>query len=152
MIGEANVTVPRRVRWFVAGLLGMILVPGVIGFDLWPLTGWRLFSLSRDDTQHEWVLQAVADDGRVTNLDLEDLPLAYRHAAWILDDLDGAAPGRQAEVCEALLVGVRASLPAPHARGLRVTRDDQRLVVSGGEIQATEHEPTVVTTCGDAER
>jgi len=55
--------VPRSARGLVGALFVLLLVPGLVGFDLWPLTGWRLFSLARDDTQTLWVLEAVDGDG-----------------------------------------------------------------------------------------
>ena len=40
-------------------------------------------------------------------LPLEELPLAYRNAAWPLDHARTASTERRSEICEALLVGVR---------------------------------------------
>lgn len=102
----------RLARVWVAALLTLLVVPGVIGFDLWPLTGWRLFSLSRDASQTEWALDVR--DGRSATfreVDLELLPLAFRNAAWPLAELPGASTARRRAVCEALLDGVRRALP-----------------------------------------
>jgi hypothetical protein len=125
--------VTRAARPFAYGLLGLLLVAGFVGFDAWPLTAWRLFSLSRDDTQRVWVLEAV-DGGDTVGVDLEELPLAYRHAAWILDELPGASDERRTAVCDALLEAVEDVVPG--ADRLRILRDAQRLVVrDGGEVE-----------------
>jgi hypothetical protein len=99
--------VTRVQRLWVYALLVLLVVPGVIGFDAWPLTGWRLFSLSRDGSQVEWALD-VRVDGSTTfrEVDLEELPLAFRNAAWPLAELAGASDARRQAVCAALLDGV----------------------------------------------
>jgi hypothetical protein len=102
--------VTRGARLWVYALLVLLLVPGVIGFDAWPLTGWRLFSLSRDADQNEWGLDAETPDG-VQRVDLEQLPLAYRNAAWPLDHALHASDRRKAEICDALAIGVRHAVP-----------------------------------------
>src|SRR3546814_20153686 len=72
----------RGPRALVVGALLLLLVPGVIGFDAWPLTAWRLFSLARDDDQTRWVLEAEISDGDARVVRLEALPLRYRTAEW----------------------------------------------------------------------
>jgi hypothetical protein len=111
--------ITRAQRAWVVGLLVLLLVPGVVGFDVWPLTGWRLFSLSRDADQNEWALDAGTPDG-VQRVDLEQLPLAFRNAAWPLDHALHASDARKREICDALLSGVQDAMP--RATGLTVTR------------------------------
>jgi len=136
--------VPRAARALVAALLVLLLVPGVIGFDLWPLTGWRLFSLSRDGTQNRWVVEAVDGDGEVSTVSLEELPLGYRHAEWIMADLPGASEARQVDVCEAL-AGAVADV-RPDAVEVRLTKDGQELLERDGEWVVT-HDPEVLVAC-----
>ena len=136
--------VPTRARWFVGVLLVLLAVPGIIGFEAWPLTGWRLFSLSRDDSQTMWVVQAVADDGSSRPVDLEDLPLRYRHAEWPMAELPGASEERRQAVCEALLGAVVDVVPGTAA--VEIVRDRQQLVKRDGEWTLT-HDPEVVHTC-----
>ena len=122
--------VPRSARILVAVILVLLLVPGLIGFDAWPLTGWRLFSLSRRATQTQWVIQAVDGAGDRRVVSLEDLPLAYRHAEWPMADLPGAGTGRRDAVCRALLGGVVKIRPG--TVGLVIARDHQRLHEESG--------------------
>ena len=116
----------RGARVLVAVLLVLLLVPGLIGFDAWPLTGWRLFSLSRDARQTRWVIEAVGPGGDRRVVSLEELPLAYRHAEWPMADLPGASPARREAVCRTLLGGVGRIEPA--TTELVIARDHERLV------------------------
>jgi hypothetical protein len=131
---------PRSARVLVAVLLVLLLVPGLVGFDAWPLTGWRLFSLSRDATQTRWVFEAVAADGERRVVSPEELPLAYRHAEWPMAELPGASEARRDAVCGALLGGVRRIEPGTVE--LVIGRDHQRLAkVDGAWVTAHAIEP-----------
>jgi hypothetical protein len=123
--------VPRSARWLVGALLVLLVVPGLVGFDAWPLTGWRLFSLARDETQTLWVLEAVDGDGSSRVIDVEELPLRYRHAEWPMADLPGASTERRQAVCKALLAAVVDVEPA--TAELRIARDAARLEERDGE-------------------
>jgi hypothetical protein len=126
---------PRSARTFVAVLFVLLLVPGLIGFDAWPLTGWRLFSLSRTDTQTRWVIEAVDGGGDRRVVSLEELPLGDRHAEWPMADLPGASEARRDAVCRALLAEVLRIEPA--TLELVIGRDHARLVEEGGHWRTT---------------
>jgi hypothetical protein len=136
---------PRSARIFVAVLFALLLVPGVVGFDAWPLTGWRLFSVSRDADQTRWVIRATDEDGETRTVSLEELPLRYRHAEWPMSELPGASDDRRRAVCEALFEAVAASDPTTVE--LTIARDRARLVERGGEW-VTEHAYEPVAGCG----
>jgi hypothetical protein len=140
--------VPRSARWLVGALFVLLLVPGLVGFDAWPLTGWRLFSLARDETQTLWVLEAVDDDGSSRLVDLEELPLRYRHAEWPMADLPGASAERRQAVCEALLGAVVDVEPGTSE--LRIARDRARLEEREGEWTVID-DLEVIHTCGPAD-
>ncbi len=135
---------PRSARVFVAVLFVLLLVPGVIGFDAWPLTGWRLFSLSRDADQTRWVLEAVDGSGDRRVVSLEELPLRYRHAEWPMSELPGASEDRRDEVCEALREAVVEV--HPDTVELALSRDHARLVDVDGEW-ITEHDVEPFHAC-----
>ena len=126
---------PRSARILVGILLVLMFVPGVIGFDVWPLTGWRLFSLSRDADQTRWVLEAVDADGERRVVSLEELPLGYRHAEWPMAELPGASADRRDAVCSALLDAVVDAHPGTVE--LVVARDHAELVERDGEWTTT---------------
>lgn len=136
--------VPRSARVAVAVILALLLIPGVIGFDLWPLTGWRLFSLSRHATQTQWVIEASTAGGEARVVSLEELPLGYRHAEWQMRELPGASDERREAVCQALLDAVIDVEPS--TRALTVARDRARLLHRSGEW-VTEHDLEPVYTC-----
>jgi hypothetical protein len=137
----------RAVRRFVAVLFALLAVAGLIGFEAWPLTAWRLFSLARTDRQTRWEIDAVREDGTVVTVDLDELPIAFRNAEWPLSALPGAGEDRRDRVCEALLDGVRDE--RPDVVGLRVVRNHRRLdEVDGGWEVSEEREP--FHACGDA--
>jgi hypothetical protein len=136
--------VPPSARWLVGALLVLLLVPGLVGFDLWPLTGWRLFSLARDDTQTLWVLEAVDRDGSSRLVDVEELPLRYRHAEWPMADLPRASTARRQAVCEALLGAVVDVEPA--TAELRIARDRARLEEGDGGWSVID-DLEVIHTC-----
>jgi len=136
---------PRSVRVFVAVLFALLLVPGVVGFDAWPLTGWRLFSVSRDADQTRWVIRATDEDGETRTVSLEELPLRYRHAEWPMSELPGASAERRGAVCEALFEAV--ATVDPTTVELTIARDRARLVERGGEW-VTDHHYEPVEGCG----
>lgn len=135
----------RAARVWVAVLLTLLVVPGVIGFDAWPLTGWRLFSLSRDASQTEYALDVrIAGDDELRAVDLEQLPLAFRNAAWPLAELPGASPTRRRAVCQALLVGVRRA--RPDAEELVLVRERRRMTSADDPKIVQRRE--VIERCG----
>jgi hypothetical protein len=135
---RAATEIAPRVRWFVGILLTLLLVPGLIGFDAWPLTAWRLFSLSRGDTQLRWEIEAVDRSGDVRQVDLDELPFAFHLAEWPLATLDepGSSDGDRDRVCRALLEGVTDELPA--TTGITIVRNDRRLTEQDGEWVVVE--------------
>ncbi|HZM32798.1 MAG TPA: hypothetical protein VFB77_20010 [Acidimicrobiales bacterium] len=135
---------PRSARILVAVLLVLLLVPGLIGFDAWPLTGWRLFSLSRDAEQTRWVVEAVAEDGQRRVVSLEELPLRYRHAEWPMAELPGASAARRDAVCDALAGAVAAAVPGTVE--VVIARDHARLVEEDGHW-STEHDVEPFHAC-----
>ena len=116
--------IPRRVRAWVGCLFALLLVPGLIGFDLWPLTGWRMYSVSNTALRTDWAVEAATPRGAV-DLRWSDMPLAYRLAAWPLSTLPGASLERREGMCLALLEGVREVIP--DASGVTIVRDEREM-------------------------
>lgn len=142
---DAEATPTRAQRRFVAALLVLLCIPGLGGFELWPLTGWKLFSATRDATQTRWVLEAIDADGTERVVDPDDLPYGYRNAEWPMSRLPGASEATRADVCEALLDAAVDLRPTTVA--VRVVRDRQELVEAGdGTVELVRH-PEEITTC-----
>ncbi|MGH9214018.1 MAG: hypothetical protein ACRD2C_25595 [Acidimicrobiales bacterium] len=136
--------VPRSARWFVGLILAALVIPGLAGLEAWPLTGWKLFSLSRDESQTVWVLESVAAGGATREVSLEDLPLGYRHAEWPMSELLDASMPRRERACDALLAAIVDLHPA--TTELRLVRDHQQMVAEGGDWVIT-HDPEEFHTC-----
>lgn len=134
----------RAARRLVAILFAALLIPGLVGFDLWPLTGWRLFSLSLDDTLDRWVLEAIDEDGSSRFVSPEELPLGYRHAEWPMRGLADAPTERREAMCTALAAAVVTVDPT--VVELRIAEDEQRLVERNG-TWTVEHDLVVNHTC-----
>lgn len=135
---------PRAGRRLVAAALVLLVAAGAIGFEAWPMTAWRLFSLSRGERQTAWVVHATSADGSERPVSFEELPLRYRHAAWPIAELPRAGERRREAVCQALLEPTRAVVP--DLASLHLVRDRQRLVREGGEW-VIAHDPEVLHTC-----
>lgn len=129
--GETEDRAPRSARWLVGFLFVALLTPGVIGFELWPMTGWRLFSLPRTDTGTFRVLEGVAEDGSTRLVDLDDLPLGYKYADWPMREADWDSADEAEEICQTL---ADAALELdPDLVELRIVRERQRIVREGDE-------------------
>ena len=132
---------PRSARVLV-GVLLVLLVGAGIGVEAWPLTGWRLFSAERDDTQTQYVLEAVDVDGSTRRVDLDELPgRPYSNAEWAMAELPHAPDTRREAVCQALLGPVVEIEPG--LAELRIARDDARLVESEGAWTVVDDLETV---------
>lgn len=126
-----NQVVPGRAqRRLVVTALVLLLVPGIIGFDLWPLTAWRLFSLARTDLEPTWEIEAVDPQGGVTEIGLDTLPIGYQLAEWHMAELDNAPDSRRDDVCAAFLQIV--SDDRPGTAQVNIVRNDRRLVRRNG--------------------
>ena len=134
----------RGQRRFVAGLLVLLCIPGLGGLELWPLTGWKLFSATRDATQTRWVLEAIDGEGAASVVDPDELPYGFRNAEWPMSRLPQASEATRAEVCEALLAATIEARPGTAA--VRVVRDRQELVETDAGIELVRH-PEEITTC-----
>jgi hypothetical protein len=133
--------VPRRARWFVGAILTLLLVPGLVGFDLWPLTGWRLYSRSYAQTRIDWHVVAVTPRGEI-DVAWTDLPLGDRLGAWPIEDLPGASESHRREVCRALLDDVRGV--DPDATAIALVRDERSLLADAPVTVERER----LVTCG----
>ena len=112
MNASTPAAVSTRIRVFVGCFLGIVVLFGAVGFEAWPLTAFRLFSVARDDTRTSWEARTVDADGRETAFDQQDLPLGYRLAEWPLTEFPSSSDATRAEVCR----GIAAVLATPDAR------------------------------------
>ena len=114
--------VPTRIRVFVGCFLGVVVLFGAVGFEAWPLTAFRLFSVARDDTRTSWEAFTVDSQGQETAFGQQHLPLGYRLAEWPLTEFPSSSDATRRDVCKGIAHGrarrrprrrERARLPRP---------------------------------------
>jgi hypothetical protein len=135
---------PRRVRTFVAVFLGAFVLCGLLGLELWPLTGWRLFSQLRTDHQVTWQAAAVGAEGE-TQIRFAELPRAYRNFPLVMRTYSALPRAAQVEACRLWLEAARGSIPA--ATELRIYRVDWYLSYRHGSRDGPPPRRTLLMTC-----
>jgi hypothetical protein len=90
-------------RLVAYGLPPAVLIVGVTDTDLWPATGWRLFSGVRQSTQATWVVEATDADGVVRRHEPGALGNERREWRHLLDRSVGDQ-ARQDELCDQWLL------------------------------------------------
>lgn len=122
----------RRVvaRLIAYGLPLFVVIVGVTDANVWPATGWRLFSDVRSSTQVSWFIEVEDDAGQVHRFDPADHDPAqsqWRHQIQV----SAADPTRQGDLCLRWLAEARSVHPA--ARSLSVRRALIEIPRSSGE-------------------
>jgi hypothetical protein len=137
----------RRVRVFVAVFLAAFFICSVFGLELWPLTGWRLFSQLRTDHQVSWRATAVGEDGEKQIL-FGELPRAYRNFPLVMRTLSELPPAEQAAACHAWLEAARHERPGTHT--VRLYRIDWYLSHRNGPRNGPPPRFTLLFSCDRA--
>lgn len=91
---------PRLRRGLHVFLLA-VAITGLAHVELWPFTGFRLFSELRAGTRDGWEIVTVDGAGSEHVLDLHDLPVAYRYTYKVLQDFDGMSAPARDDICTA---------------------------------------------------
>ena len=139
---------PRRVRAFVVAFLGAFVLCGLVGLELWPLTGWRLFSQLRTDHQVAWQAAAVDTEGE-TQIRFGELPRAYRNFPLVMRTYSALPPADQVEACRLWFEAAQSQLPA--ATALRIYRIDWYLSYRHGNKDGPPPRRTLLMSCGDGD-
>jgi hypothetical protein len=103
----AEVQVSPRLRRTVHWFLLVFAITGVAHLELWPFTGFRLFSELRTAEREGWRLVAVDDAGEEHPIRLGELPVAYRNTARLVDGFDRRTAAERDAVCDAWAEAVR---------------------------------------------
>src|SRR5437016_2547754 len=96
-------SVPGPTRWVVRAFLAVFLVCAIFRLELWPFSGFRLFSQLRHETRNVWVAETVTANGRAAPLWFSDLPRAYQGFALIMPKFRRLPAGSRRAVCETWL-------------------------------------------------
>ena len=134
----------RRVRVFVVAFLAAFAVCGFLGLELWPLTGWRLFSQLRTDHQVAWRATAVGEGGEKQIL-FGDLPRAYRNFPLVMRTFSELPPAEQRAACRAWLDAARHERPGTHT--VRLYRIDWFLSHRNGPRDGPPPRSTLLLSC-----
>jgi hypothetical protein len=98
---DGGPTVSRRTRWLLYAFLLVFAVTGVGHMEVYPFSGFRLFSELRSAERESWQLRAVDGDGGETPIRLADLPIGYRNSTLLLRGFDDLPPDERDDVCDA---------------------------------------------------
>jgi hypothetical protein len=93
----------------VHGFLLVFAITGLAHLELWPLTGFRLFSELRPSVRESWAIVAVDRAGDEHDVVLHDLPVGYRNTVKILLGFEHRSPESRDEVCDAWATPLRAA-------------------------------------------
>jgi hypothetical protein len=135
---------PRRVRAFVVGFLGAFIVCGLLGLELWPLTGWRLFSQLRTDHQVAWQATSVGAEGK-KQIRFAELPRAYRNFPLVMRTYSALPRVEQLEACRLWLDAAQRQLPA--VAEMRIYRIDWYLSYRHGSKDGPPPRKTLLMSC-----
>jgi hypothetical protein len=137
--------VPAATRWFVWSFLTAFLVCATVGIELWPLSGFRLFSSLRHETRTMWVADSVGSDGAETEVFFTDLPRAYQGFGLLMGGFRRLPPSTQLATCEAYLSEVRR-VEGP-ATALRIYSLAWHALPRAGDRPAIPPPRTLVYVC-----
>ena len=129
--GHGPHAVPPATRWLVRCFLLGFFLCATFGVEVWPLTGFLLFSRLRTETRTIWVAKTVGPSSTETPLWFTDLPRAYQGFGLIMRGFVKLSPTGKAATCQAWLAEarrVRASVVA-----LRIYRLSWRALPRMGE-------------------
>lgn len=136
---------PRRgVRVFVAMFLSAFTVCGLLGLELWPLTGWRLFSQLRTDHQVGWRATVVGEGGE-SQIAFSQLPRAYRNFPLVMRTFAGLPRAEQTAACRAWLDAAQRERPG--ASEVRIYRVDWYLSHRRGPRDGPPPRSTLLLVC-----
>jgi hypothetical protein len=94
---------PRLITY---GAVALVLVAGLAGREIWPLSGFFLFSYERTAQQQAWELAVVDESGTERTVNLGDLPDNYSGYVQLMPKMLAMPQQEQQEVIAAWLDGL----------------------------------------------
>lgn len=92
---------PRPARAFIRFFLVLIVLVGITGTEIWPLTSFHLFSAIRTERRTGWTLMGVNDDGSEIELKVGKLPPVFHYTTTQIGKFNEWPRSRRDEVCDA---------------------------------------------------
>lgn len=134
-------TLPGLGSRLLLGACALLFVVAAVGnLNLWPLTGWRLFSTVRGPTQPGWEAVVVARDGAEQPLPFHRLPRGYRGGLHVLQEFPRLVDMERRSVCWAWLGGVREA--GVDVAAVRVVRTRSTVSLGGSPPTTTKTRET----------
>ena len=130
-----------RTRRGVHAFLLVFAITGIAHLELYPFSGFRLFSELRGDERRGWQLRAVDDEGEEVGISLGHLPLGYRQTARLIPGMADMSADERDEICNAWADPLRA-------RGVEVVRVRIYRTVVSVRPDAAPPERTLEYECG----
>ncbi|MET0901947.1 MAG: hypothetical protein ABWZ52_01785 [Acidimicrobiales bacterium] len=88
-------------RHLVHAFLLVFAVTGIARLELYPFSGFRLFSEVRGENRTSYQLRAVDDEGEEVAISLGHMPLGYRQTAKLVPGLRDLSQEERDEICDA---------------------------------------------------
>jgi hypothetical protein len=98
----------RRVRRAVHVFLLLVALCGLAHREVWPLTGFRLFSEVRTRQREGWALSTVDSHGVEHVLHLSELPVGYRNTTKLIPGMADRSGAERDAICRAWADPLRA--------------------------------------------
>jgi hypothetical protein len=128
----ATVTEAVRARVVTGAVIGIIVLCAVTGLEIWPFSGFRLFSVVRTQEQVSWQLRTVDAAGEEAKVDVGAMPDSYRGEALVIPELASMSDVDRRAVIHAWLEGAGVDL-APVV-SVRVYRVDTLVPTEPSEV------------------
>jgi hypothetical protein len=125
------VSVPAGTRWFVRAFLVAVFLCAALRLEAWPLTGFRLFSTLRTETQITWVADTVSPDGTQTRLWFSELARPYQGFYLVMRGFRKLPTGEQRAMCAAWIAEARRV--RDHVSKLRIYRVERQALPRSGD-------------------
>ena len=133
--------VSSRTRHLVHAFLLVFAVTGIAHLELYPFSGFRLFSELRGADRTSWTLYAVDGRGAEVEIDVERLPLGYRQAKRLIPTMADMSSHEREELCDAWATPLREG-------GSEVVRVRIYRTVASVWPDGASAEPTLQYECG----
>ena len=95
---------PRWLRPVLYAFLAVFLVCGLASVEMWPFTGFRLYSQVRGEARHSHSIVAIFDDGTEEPMRFIEYPLGWHNTNLIVKEFGGMSQAEREEVCRGWVV------------------------------------------------
>jgi hypothetical protein len=98
---------PILARLYAFAAVGAVVLAGAASIEMWPLTGWHLFSELRHPVRKDWKVFVVDAKGQEQPLPFAKLKPVDRHVPLVMRTFPSATESAQLKVCATWAEGGR---------------------------------------------